>query len=330
MAEQNNQHSVELPRFRAYFLHPKFWPTWLGIGFMYLLSWLPFRVQLALGRLIGRVFYRAFPKRVKVARRNLELCFPDMANAEREALIKRNFQNTGIALLETGMAWWWPDWRMRRILKVEGWEHVEQAERDGKGVFLLLFHFLCLEVHARVFGLKKPSVGLYRPHNNPVMEYLQTRGRSRSNKYMIRKKDVRGMIAALDSGEVCGYLPDQDYGRKRAVYVPLFAVPDAATTTGTSLFANSADCVTLISTCERLPNAEGYLLRVLPALEAIPSGSDEEDARRVNREVERAVKSMPDMYMWMHRRFKTRPHDDLPSYYAHATSTQANTTANGD
>lgn len=314
-SQQKTPHSVELPRFRAFYLHPKFWPTWLGIGFMYLLSWLPFRLQLALGRLIGRMFYRLFPKRVKVARRNLELCFPDMPAAEREQLIRENFKNTGIALLETGMAWWWPDWRMRRKLKVEGWEHIEAAEKEGKGVFLLLFHFLCLEVHARVFGLIRPSVGLYRPHNNPLMEYLQTRGRSRSNKYMLRKKDVRGMIAALDQGEVCGYLPDQDYGRNRAVYVPLFEVPDAATTTGTSLFANSANCITLISTCERLPGTQGYVLRILPTMADIPSGSEEEDARRVNLEVERAVKADPEMYMWMHRRFKTRPTDDLPSYY---------------
>ncbi|WP_331458493.1 LpxL/LpxP family Kdo(2)-lipid IV(A) lauroyl/palmitoleoyl acyltransferase [Aliidiomarina indica] len=315
MANQSSIKSVELPRFRIYFLHPKFWPTWVMVGFLYLLSWLPFRLQIALGKGLGWLLYKIMPKRVAVARRNLELCFPEMSESEREALLRENFANNGVALFETGMAWWWPDWRMRRKLQVEGWEHIEHAEAAGKGVFLLLFHFLCLEVHARVFGLMKPSVGLYRPHNNDLMEYLQTRGRSRSNKFMIQRKDVRSMLASLDQGEVAGYLPDQDYGRNRAVYVPLFHVPDACTTTGTTIFAAGANCETLISTCERLPGNQGYRLKVYPPKHPIPSGNETKDAEHVNLEVERAIRAMPAMYMWVHRRFKTRPSDDLDSYY---------------
>ncbi|RUO29479.1 lipid A biosynthesis lauroyl acyltransferase [Aliidiomarina sanyensis] len=299
-----------------YFLHPKFWPTWLLVALLYTISWLPFRVQLALGRGLGGLFYKAMPKRVAVARRNLELAFPDMEPRERESLLKTNFANTGIALFETGMAWWWPDWRVRRKLQVEGWEHIERCEREGKGVFLLLFHFLCLEMHARVFGIVRPSVGLYRPHNNAVMEYLQTKGRSRSNKFMIKRKDLRSMLNSLDNGEVAGYLPDQDYGRHRSVFVPLFSVPDACTTTGTTIFAAGANCETLVSTCERLPGAKGYVLRIYPPENPIPTGDETTDAVHVNKEVERAVQSMPSMYMWVHRRFKTRPNDDMPSYYS--------------
>ncbi|RUO20006.1 lipid A biosynthesis lauroyl acyltransferase [Aliidiomarina iranensis] len=310
------EHSVEMPRFRLYFLHPKFWPTWLLISILYLISWLPYRLQILLGKGLGKLLFKLLPKRVKVARRNLELAYPDYPVAKRETMLRANFANNGIALFETGMAWWWPDWRMKRKLKVEGVEFLDQAEAEGKGVFLILFHFLSLEVHARMFGLVKPSVGLYRPHNNALMEYLQTKGRNRSNKYMIRKKDVRGMLNALNSGEVCGYLPDQDYGRNRSVYVPLFAVPDAATTTGTSLFAAGANCTTLITTIERLPGGKGYKLAIMPPQQPIPSGDETEDARRINKEVERAVSQCPEAYMWVHRRFKTRPDESMPSYYA--------------
>lgn len=316
MANQSSAHSVTLPTFKLYFLHPKFWGTWLLVAVLYLISWLPFRLQLGLGKGIGKLLFKLVPKRAKVARRNLELAFPNMPAAEREQLVRENFHNMGIALLETGIAWWWPDWRMKRKFTVEGWEHISAAQQEGKGVFLLLFHFLNVEVHARVAGLVQPSVGLYRPHNNAVMEYLQTKGRSRSNKYMIRKKDVRGMLHALDSGEIAGYLPDQDYGPNRSVFVPLFAVSDAATTTGTTIFAAGANCTTLVTTLERLPGAKGYKLRVMPLLAPIPSGDEVEDARRVNKEVERAVSRMPNMYMWVHRRYKTRPSADLPSYYA--------------
>lgn len=316
MATENTIHSVQAPRFKLYFLHPKFWLTWLSVAFLYAISWLPFRVQLSLGKALGWLLYRALPKRVAVARRNIELAYPEMPQQEREILLKTNFANTGIALFETGIAWWWPDWRIKRKLRVEGWEHIKRCEEEGKGVFLLLFHFLCLEVHARVFGIARPSVGLYRPHNNAVMEYLQTKGRSRSNKYMIQRKDVRSMLNSLNNGEVAGYLPDQDYGRHRSVFVPLFSVPDACTTTGTTLFAAGAHCETLISTCERLPGSQGYVLRVYPPQNPIPSGDETSDALHVNQEVERAVNKSPTMYMWVHRRFKTRPDDAMPSYYS--------------
>lgn len=308
--------ALHAPQFHRQMLLPKFWPTWALVGFLYLLSWLPYRLQMLLGRGIGRLLMKAVPKRTKVARRTLTLSFPDMPEKEREALLKRNFANAGMALFETGIAWWWPNWRLKRLIKIEGQEHVIANQKAGKGLFVLLFHFLNLEVHVRVAGMFHSSVGLYRPHNNAVMEYIQTKGRSRSNKYMIDRKDVRAMVSALREGEMAGYLPDQDYGRHRAVFAPLFAVPDACTTQGTSLFANVKNATTLVSVLKRLPNDQGYCIYFYPPQAPIPSGDVYEDACRVNREVEKAVAMQPDLYMWMHRRYKTRPSEDMPDYYA--------------
>ena len=314
-AAKTNKRAMRQPTFKAAFLLPKFWTTWLLVGFLYVFSWLPYKLQMRIGRGVGRLLMRLAPKRTKVARRTLSLAFPNMPPIERETLVKRNFENAGMALFETGIAWWWPVWRLRRMVSITGQEHVEACKRSGKGMFVLLFHFLNLEVHARVAGMFHSSVGLYRPHHNAVMEYLQTKGRNRSNKYMIDRKDVRGMIGALQQGEMAGYLPDQDYGRHRSVFVPLFAVPDACTTVGTSIFANVKNVSTLVSVLKRLPRDKGYCIHFYPPEQAIPSGDPEEDARRVNQEVERAVAMQPDMYMWMHRRFKTRPSDDMPNYY---------------
>lgn len=307
--------ALRAPRFKASFMLPQFWPTWLLVGFLYLLSWLPYRWQMVMGRALGRILMKVVPKRTKVARRSLRLSFPEMAEDEREALLSKNFQNAGVALFETGIAWWWPDWRMKRKISIRGLEHIEANVKAGKGIFVLLFHFLNLEVHVRAAGMFHSAVGFYRPHNNAVMEYLQTKGRNRGNRYMIDRKDVRGMINALRQGELAGYLPDQDYGRHRSVFAPLFAVPDACTTVGTSIFANVKNATTLISLLERLPDDQGYCIHFYPPSEAIPSGDNYEDACRVNRELEKAVARQPDLYMWMHRRFKTRPNDDLPSYY---------------
>jgi len=308
--------SVQPPRFEARFLLPRFWPTWLMIGILYLISWLPYRLQLILGRGVGLLFLRTMKKRVNICMRNLELAYPDMPLKERTRITREVFKNSGIALFETGMAWWWPDWRVKRKVTVKGYDLLKETMANGQGVFAILFHFLALEMHARCAGLFYPAVGLYRPHNNPLMEYLQTKGRSRSNKYLLPKKDVRGMLDALADGELAGYLPDQDYGRNRAVFVPLFAVPDAATTTGTSIFANHPNAVTLICTLDRLPGAKGYVLEFKKPLQQIPSGDDTEDAKRINQELEVAVNANREMYMWMHRRFKTRPQPEMESYYA--------------
>ncbi|CUA84373.1 LpxL/LpxP family Kdo(2)-lipid IV(A) lauroyl/palmitoleoyl acyltransferase [Pseudidiomarina woesei] len=306
---------IEKPRFEPRFLLPKYWLTWLSVGFLYAISWLPYRWQLGMGRVLGRLFYRFVPRRADIARRNLELSFPNMPADEIEPLVRKNLENTGIAFFETGMAWWWPDWRIRNKLHVHGVEHLHAAQRDGRGVLLLLFHFLSLEVHARLHGFVKPAVGLYRPHNNAVMEYLQTLGRGRSNKYMIQRRDVKSMLQALDQGEIAGYLPDQDYGRRKTIFAPLFAVEKASTTTGTLLFAHGANCAVLPVTCFRRDDGTGYDMTFYPEFENFPTGDDLADVTRVNKMVEFAIQQRPEQYMWIHRRFKTRPNDTDPDLY---------------
>lgn len=306
---------IEQPKFKLRFFAPKYWPTWLGVGILYTISWLPYKWQLGLGRGLGRLIYKFVPKRTAVARRNLELCFPEQSATERETLVKKNLENTGIAMFETGMAWWWPNWRMQRKLHIHGEEHLRAAQRDGHGILLLLFHFLSLEVHARLMGFVQPSVGLYRPHNNALMEYLQTKGRARSNKYMIQRTDVRGMLRALDDGEIAGYLPDQDYGRKRTVFVPFFKVEQTSSTTGTLLFASQARCKVVPTTCFRREDGSGYDISFYPAFEQFPTADVEASVTRVNKMVEFAVSQQPDQYLWVHRRFKTRPAETDPDLY---------------
>lgn len=306
---------VNSPQFSWRFLLPQYWLLWLGVALMYLISWLPYRLLMWFGSKLGVLLFKLMKSRQKVARRNLELCFPEQSAAEREKLVWQNAEETGKAMFETVIAWWWPDWRVKRLAHLKGYEHLQQAIAQGKGVLLLAGHFLHLEAAGRVIGLTHPSVGFYRPNNNPLLDYLQYRGRIRSNKYMIGKRDVKGLIQALNEQEVCFYLPDQDYGRNRAEFVPFFAVAETATTTGTLLFAKAANCVVIPIYTSRLPNYQGYQVEILPPFTAFPSGDDTADVTRVNQWVEQAVLNHPEQYMWLHRRFKTRPDPDAPSLY---------------
>jgi KDO2-lipid IV(A) lauroyltransferase len=303
------------PNFRLSFLLPKYWLTWLGVFILYSISWLPFKLQLAMGRVLGRVIFKFASKRKHVALVNLRLCFPDKSEDEVQILLKKNFENTGIALFETGMGWWWPDWRVKRKVKITGFEHLEKARQEGKGVLLLAMHYLSVEMNARGVGYGHPMVVFYRPHNNQLMEFFQFRGRGRSNKYMLGKRDVKGLIKALRDGEVCIYLPDQDYGRDRSVFVPFFGVKEAASTTGTLIFARQKNVETMIIIPVRNDDGSGYTLEVMPPLENFPTKNDVADVTRVNQELEKAILHKPEQYMWLHRRFKTRPNPEDVSLY---------------
>ena len=268
-----------------------------------------------MGRMLGRLLMKIGSKRKHVALTNLRLCFPEKSEKDLQILLKKNFENTGIALFETGMGWWWPDWRVKRKFEVKGLEHLEKARQEGKGVLLLAMHYLSVEMNARGVGCSHPMVVFYRPHNNPLMEFFQFRGRGRSNKYMLGKRDVKGLIKALKDGEACIYLPDQDYGRNRSVFVPFFKVKETATTTGTLLFARQRNVETMMIIPVRNDDGSGYTLEILPPLENFPTKDDIADVTRINQELEKAILRKPEQYMWLHRRFKTRPNPEDASLY---------------
>lgn len=300
---------TNLPQFSLALLHPRYWGTWLGIGLLYLLVLLPYPVLYLIGCGLGRCAKRFMTRRVNIVRRNLELCFPDMPADKREKMIADNFESVGMGLIETGMAWFWPDWRINRWCNYhpEGIESVKHIINSGQGVLLIGIHFLTLELGARIFGMKTPGIGVYRPNDNQLLDWVQTRGRMRSNKSMLDRKDLKGMIRALKQGEIIWYAPDHDYGPRGSTFVPLFAVEQAATTTGTYTLAKLSGASIVPFVPRRLPKGKGYELIVLPPARTPPLENPEETARWMNTIIEQCIKMAPEQYMWLHRRFKTRP-----------------------
>ena len=294
---------------------PRYWFTWFGIFILYIVSWLPQKLQLALGRQLGRLVHRFMKSRRHIAEVNIKRCFPNMPAAEQKALVLSNLENTGIGMIETAMSWWWPDWRVKKVYgSIKGLEYFEQIQQSGKGILMIVPHILHLEMASRVMGLHYQGIGFYRPHNNPLMEYFITNGRLRSNEFVVGKRDVKGLLKALKNKKLCYYLPDQDYGRQRCEFAPFFAVKDTATTTGTLLFAASkhSETVSLIS---RRDEQGKYHLEIRPMLENFPSGDNLADVTRVNQRIEEAINAAPEQYMWVHRRFKTRPDENARSFY---------------
>lgn len=299
---------MDRPRFKRSFLHPRFWPLLLGLGLLWLIVQLPYGVLRCIGRGLGALMFCVAGERRRIAARNLELCFPQLPSVERQRLLKENFASTGIAFFEMAMSWWWPKARLARLAHIEGLEHLQAAAREGQGAILMAVHFTTLEIGAALLGQRHTIDGMYREHKNPLFDYIQRKGRERHNldSLAVEREDVRGMLKLLRAGRAIWYAPDQDYGAKQSLFVPLFGI-QAATVTATSKFARLGKARVIPFTQQRLADGSGYRLVIHAPLENFPGETEEADCLRINQWVEGAISECPEQYLWAHRRFKSRP-----------------------
>lgn len=293
--------------FDWHFMAPRYWPVWLGLVLMKCMAALPFRWQLAVGGQMGRLLGKIARRRRRIAAINLELCFPEWSPAERNTLLEQHFAALGIGLFETAMAWWAPDEKLRGLARVEGAEHLERALAGGKGVILLTGHFTTLELGARFITWHQSFHAMYRSHKNPLYEIVMRRERERRSRFPpLPHEDLRGLLRAFRKGRAVWYAPDQNHGRRNSVFVPFFGIP-ACTITATSRLAALSGAAVVPYFPRRLAGTAGYEVVILPALEHFPGGDVTADTRRINELLEHYVRRAPDQYLWVHRRFKTRP-----------------------
>lgn len=293
--------------------HPRYWLTWLGLFLLILSAQLPFRLQLWIGRLLGRLLYRLLKSRRLVTLRNLELCFPDWSDMQYQKMAKRHFESNGMAIMETGMAWFMPYSRLKNRFVIKGrenWEAIQSTsfKHRGKGALIMAIHFNTLEItNVAINRLFDMSMS-YRPHDNPVYDLIQRKGRERHNinSRAIDRRDIRGMVKAMEAGDWLWYAADQDYGPKVSEFIPWFGIP-AATVSAPPRLAGMADVPVVGITYKRLPDYHGYEIHFLPAFENLPSGDNQADLVRLNQHFEHCIRENIEEYLWVHRRFKTRP-----------------------
>lgn len=295
------------------FLHPRYWLTWLGLGALWLLSRLPFTLQMRLGSLLGMLMYHLARRRRHITRCNIGLCFPELDSAAQQMLIRKTFRSAGISLMETGLAWWGRDKVLARRVQVEGLEHLQRATALGKGVLLLGAHFTSLEISGRLLARFHPCAAMYRKHDNPLFEAIIKHSRETHLDKIISRRDMRGMVRALREGTVVWYATDQDFGPRNSVFAPFFGIQTASLVM-TSKLARLSGAPVVPFFSQRLDDDSGYKLILLPALTDFPSGDDVADAARINAIIERQVRKVPDQYLWLHRRFKTRPEGESGLY----------------
>ncbi|RSD32045.1 LpxL/LpxP family Kdo(2)-lipid IV(A) lauroyl/palmitoleoyl acyltransferase [Vibrio pectenicida] len=309
----SKKNSLEKPMFSFSLLHPKNWGVWLGFGLLALIvNLLPYTLLLKIGRGIGSFGMKISKSRVKIAQRNLELAFPDMSAKDVGNIVEENFKNTGMALIETGITWFWPTWRFKRILIAKDIKELQKHQQDGKGVLLCCVHALNLEITARAFAvLGLPGFGAYRPHSNPAYEFIQYRGRTRNGNQLIYRRDLKQMVRVLRQGNRLFYLPDQDYGHNKSVFVPFFAVEDACTTTGTRILASTSKSAIVPGSGFRNQQGKYEIIADKSIEQDFPQQDDTASAAYMNKFVEEIIMRAPEQWMWLHKRFKSLPDHSL-------------------
>jgi KDO2-lipid IV(A) lauroyltransferase len=291
---------------RADLLHPRRWLSWLGLGIVRLIARLPYRALLALGRLLGAATARLPGERRHVARRNIELCFPELDATAREALLRDALRDLGLMFVEFAFAWFGSERALAAVpCAIEGLEHLEGCRASGRGTLLVGAHFSHLELCARLVSRRIRIAGMYRVMDDAVFERAVLRARLRYADAMFTKEDIRRTVRYLKAGGTVWYAPDQDMRGKDSVFAPFFGVA-AATITATHHLARLSGAA-VIPFFHRRSAGGGYVLRLEAPLENFPGDDVAADTARVNACIERMVREAPTQYLWVHKRFKTRP-----------------------
>ena len=284
------------------------------LGLLWLIGKLPPKTAFSLGEGAGRLLSRLSRRRRRIALRNLELCFPEWGQAQREALVRENLRYMGRGIAETALAWFGGPSVDRIPCKVRGMEHLQAAQADGSPVILLSGHFLCVELAARLIGPQLAMAVIYKPlRKKPLMDRQMLRSRSRTLAGAIPRNDLRGIIRTLKQGTPVWYAGDQDYGTKNSLFVPFMGVP-AATITGLTRLSKlgRARVVPLFFNVNAA--GDGYEVSLGRALEGFPTGSETLDAQWMNAVIEHGIRAHPEQYLWVHRRFKHPPPGERPAY----------------
>jgi len=288
-------------------------PIKIGIGLINLIGRLPYSLLVYIGKGIGLLMLYLAKSRRQIAEQNLSLCYPQYSKQKRKQLLKENFISTGIGLMETAFCWSGNPKKLLAHSELKGKHHLSSVLDSGKGAIILGFHLTSLEFGGLSLANNIPMAAMYRQHNNKHFEKAMCTGRLKSVTDVIERDDVRTMIRSLKAGKAVWYAADQDYGAKHSIFVPFFDIP-AATITATSRFVKLTKVPVIPMTHYRDQQTGKLIVQLHPALEDFPASDEYTDALRINQLLEQFLHQHPADYLWLHRRFKTRPDGALSVY----------------
>ena len=285
------------------------WSARSVMALLWLLHLLPLPVLAALGRGLGRVLHAVAHSRRRVALRNVQRCLGSWDASRRQDLVREHFEYLGRSLLERGVLWWGSPARLRRLIQVEG--EVDLAARTPGHFMWVVPHFLALEtagVATQLFQ-KRHVTAFYQRQSNPVFDDAIRQGRLRFGHATVhtRHDNALKLMRDLRQGAAFLNLPDMDFGLKDSAFVDFFG-HSAATLMAPARMARSMGMLVQPVLALMRPDGRGYVVKFLPPWTDWPGQDDDVSAtRRLNAWIEQQVLAHPAQYLWVHKRFKTRP-----------------------
>ncbi len=292
---------------------PRYWLSWLVVGFSWLLAKLPGALQRSLSRGLARLLLVTRSSRAKTIRRNIELCFPELSAQQQRALAEKNLASTVLLLFDLLDLIWSSPTSLEERGELSGEEHLRQAIDSGKPLIILAGHFNGFVLGFARLAQLLPYNVVYRRMNDPVLEaQLYQRATRKYPITTIHRKEISHMLSQLKDSGVVVIVPDQDFGKKRSVFIPFFGIQTATITAIPQYAAITGANVLTMNTYRQ----EGgrYRVEIEPVLENFPSGDDLADTLRWSEWLEDSVRRQPEDYFWLHKRFKTRPEGEAKLY----------------
>ena len=293
------------------FIHPKFFPTWILILLMRIGVFIPFSTQVIIGRTIGKAMYPFMSKLRSTAYSNISHCFPEKKQTQVITLVKQHFEAIGISLFETANAYYASDNKIIKLLNTKNEHFFKDALKQEGGIILLCAHFMPLMLGSRALLINHTIANIYRPQNNKLFDQAMVKGYKKHGAVMIKSTDTRSIIKAINNSLPIWYAPDQDLGEKHSVFAQLFGIP-TATASATARLAKNNN--TRVIPYSFFRTSKGYEMSFEKPLSDFPSGDSIVDATTTNKILEKQIKNSPEQYLWIHRRFKTRP-DGAENFY---------------
>lgn len=275
-----------------------------------LLAKMPLSVILAFGGFVGYLFWLFPNSRKKIAYRNIQLCFPELENVQQKSLLKKNLISTGMGFSETLFAFWGSDEILRQNVQLSGIHHIEEALKNGNGCILLSCHLHSFELVIKAINsnLSIPGHFLARQHNNKIYEKHIDTARQRNCKKTIDKKDMMALMKSLKSNNPVYYLPDQDFSYQFE-YIDFFSQP-ASTVIAPVRLARSTKVAVIPWFGFREKNEKGkyvWFVEILSPLNYFSELEVTESLTKMNELFEQKIRTHPEQYLWVHRRFKNHP-----------------------
>ncbi len=286
------------------------------IAFFQLLSLFPIRFLRTLGRPVGRLLWLLNGRARHTTEENLAICFPLMERAERAALARDSLQHLAMTALELG-----PVWRrsVSRVLvtisTVEGEHVLQQAWDEGRGVIILAPHIGCWELLGLHLAEHYPLTTLYQPPDNPAMDALMLKARSRNSSGLppANIKGVKQLLQRLKKGELIAILPDQVPPAEGGDFAPFFGVP-ALTTTLVKNMVKRTEAKVVIACALRESGTGTFKIIFDTVPDELYSADTQLSLAAMNQAVEHCVLRAPEQYQWEYKRFKKQPGGERKYY----------------